>query len=188
MKKLKKYIDDNAGVYGVRNARLALDYIIDGAASPPEIDSSIILILKPLRGGYSFARPELNGQITLRSDIARSLGHRACYCDLLWRKQKCAIEYTSKQYHEGYEKQARDEIRRSAIENMGYRVFFLTKTQLYSQAAFDGFVRLVRQHMGMRGQANTQKLSAARYSLRQELLYNASWILRRACRNQQGDR
>lgn len=180
-RKLGRYIANNSNIHGVKNARRALRYILDGAASPPEIDSSIILTLRVSQGGYACPLPELNGHIELNSKVARSLGYKDCYCDLLWRKWKCAVEYTSELHHEGYEKQVEDEIRRAAIESMGYRLFFLTKNQLYSQPAFEGFARPLVHQLGKRNQNTVQKMQTAQYALRHDLLYEPSWILRRAC-------
>ena len=133
-------------------------------------------------GGYGCPAPELNGEIRLRPEVARTLGYSECYCDLLWRDAKCAVEYTSEQFHTGYQKQAKDEMRRAALEAMGYRVFLLTKPQLYGQTAFEGVARPVLKALGKRMPARTSKFQQAQYELRKALLYEPSWVISRACR------
>lgn len=82
----------------------------------------------------------------------------------------------------GYRKQANDEIRRAALEAMGYRVFLLTKPQLYNQMAFEGFARPILNTLGRRMPKRTSKFQQTQYDLRKMLLFEPSWILRRACR------
>lgn len=180
-KLLRSYIDEIENANGVKLARQAVRSLSDAAASPPEIDTSLLFSLPVRHGGYGCSMPELNGHIKLHPKIARGLGYEDCYCDLLWRKQKCVVEYTSELHHSGYRKQAKDEMRRAALEAMGYRVFLLTKTQLYNQAAFEGFARPVLRVLGKRMPENSARFRATHYELRKTLLYEPSWIVLRAC-------
>lgn len=179
---LSSYISGLYDVKGVKVARRALRFIADGAASPPEIDTCLLLCLPVMYGGYGCPLPELNGHIKLNPSAARTLGYADCYGDLLWRKAKCIVEYTSEQYHTGYRKQAQDEVRRAALESMGYRVFLLTRPQLYNQVAFEGIVRPVLRTIGKRMPKQTLEFQSKQYALRKSLLYEPSWIIRRACR------
>lgn len=166
---------------GIKNARRAIRFVADGAASPPEIDSFLLLCLPVMCGGYGCPLPEFNGWVKLAPDIARDLGQENCCCDLLWRDKKCAVEYTSELHHTGYRKQSMDEMRRAALEAMGYRVFLLTKPQLYNQLAFEGFARAVMRNLGKRLPRQSAEYQATQYGLRQNLLYKPSWIISHAC-------
>lgn len=179
---IAKYVNLSPNVAGVKRARRAVRLLVDNAASPPEIDTCILLIMPAMVGGYGCPKPELNGHVKLRAEAAQALGYEDCYCDLLWRKEKCAVEYTSEQFHSGYKKQARDEIRRVALEAMGYRVFMLTKPQLYSQPAFDAFARNVLRALGKRMPRKSIESQSKQYELRRKLLHEPSWVIRRACR------
>ena len=181
-KLLATYISKAGNSAGVKVARRALRFVTDNAASPPEIDASLLLCLPVMLGGYGCPLPELNGHVKLRAEVARTLGYTDCYGDLLWRDAKCIVEYTSEQYHTGYRKQANDEMRRAALEAMGYRVFLLTKPQLYNQVAFEGFAQSVLRTLGKRMPKRTSKFQQAQYDLRKMLLFEPSSILRRACR------
>lgn len=121
-----------------------------------------------MHGGYGCPMPELNGHVRLNPVIARSLGYADCYGDLLWRDAKCIVEYTSEQHHTGYRKQARDEMRRAALEAMGYRVFLLTKPQLHNQVAFEGFARAVLRAIGKRMPRRSLEYQSAQYELAQK--------------------
>lgn len=180
-KRLYSYIDEIENANGVKLARQAVRFLSDAAALPPEIDACLLFSLPVRLGGYGCSVPELNGHIKLSSKIARGLGYEDCYCDLLWRKRKCVVEYTSELHHSGYRKQAKDEMRRAALEAMGYRVFLLTKTQLYTQAAFEGFARSVLRVQGKRIPENSTRFRAAHYELRKMLLHEPSWVISRAC-------
>lgn len=177
-----KRVNALSNVAGVKKARRAARFLVDNAASPPEADACLLLCLPAMVGGYGCPKPELNGHVKLRVEAARALGYEDCYCDLLWRKEKCAVEYTSEQFHTGYEKQARDEIRRAALEAMGYRVFMLTKPQLYSQSAFDAFARNVLRALGRGMPRKTIDFQSRQYELRKKVLYEPSWVIKRACR------
>lgn len=181
---LRSYVGRVKNVNGVKRARRAARFLIDSAASPPEIDACLLFCLPIMEGGYGCPPPELNGHIKLNPDVARGLGYEDCYCDLLWRNAKCAVEYTSEQFHTGYRKQAKDEIRRAALEAMGYRVFLLTKPQLYNSAAFEGVARAVLHVLKKRMPARTPKFQGAQYALRKTLLYEPSWIIKHAFRMQ----
>lgn len=179
---IAKCVNLSSNAAGVKKARRAVRFLVDNAASPPEIDTCILLTLPAMVGGYGCPKPELNGHVRLHAEPARALGYEDCYCDLLWRKEKCAVEYTSERFHSGYEKQTRDEIRRVALEAMGYRVFMLTKPQLYSQTAFDVFARNLLRELGRRAPRKSIDFQSKQYELRKNLLYELSWIIKRACR------
>lgn len=181
-KSLAAYIGKADNSAGVKAARRALRFLADNAASPPEIDACLLLCLPVMLGGYGCPLPEINGHVKLRAEVAQTLGYADCYGDLLWRDAKCIVEYTSEQYHTGYRKQVSDEMRRAALEAMGYRVFLLTKPQLYNQVAFEGLVRPILNTLGRRMPKRTSKFQQAQYDLRKMLLFEPSWILRRICR------
>lgn len=184
---LHRYIKAAGSMKGVVRARRALQFVAAGAASPPEIDATLLLCLPPMHGGYGCSMPELNGHVRLNPVIARSLGYADCYGDLLWRDAKCIVEYTSEQHHTGYRKQARDEIRRAALEAMGYRVFLLTKPQLYNQVAFEGFARAVLCAIGKRMPRRSLEHQSAQYELRKSLLFEPSWAIAHACHDRVGE-
>ena len=184
---LRRYIKAAGSMKGVVRARRALQFVAAGAASPPEIDATLLLCLPPMHGGYGCPMPEPNGHVRLNPVIARSLGYADCYGDLLWRDAKCIVEYTSEQHHTGYRKQARDEIRRAALEAMGYRVFLLTKPQLHNQVAFEGFARAVLRAIGKRMPRRSLEHQSAQYELRKSLLFEPSWAIAHACHDRVGE-
>lgn len=175
-KSIGAFIDSLDQAKGVKQARKAVRFLADGAASPAEVDAYLLLCLPVIHGGYGCPAPELNGHVKLRLDVARTLGYQDCYCDLLWRKAKCAVEYTSEQHHTGYQKQARDEMRRAALEAMGYRVFLMTKPQLYGQRAFEGIARPVMRALGKRMPRETLGFLGKQQALRCNLLFDPHWI------------
>lgn len=176
------YLSRAGAAKGIKQARRALRFLADNAASPPEIDACLLLCLPVMCGGYGCPVPEMNGHVRLRPSAARALGYEDCFCDLLWRDARCAVEYTSEMHHTGYGKQAKDEMRRAALEAMGYQVLLLTKPQLYNQVAFEGVARLVLRALGRRMPKRTIEHQSAQYALRKELLYEPSRIIKHACR------
>ena len=116
-RRLKTFVKKAAGVRGVKKAMRALSWVRDGAASPAEVDAMLLLCLPLQLGGYSFELPELNGRITLSTKAQNMLGYDTCFCDLLWKSPRAALEYNSRAFHSGFEKTSRDEMRRAAIES-----------------------------------------------------------------------
>lgn len=173
---LIRYIERVSDACGVKKARKAVRYIVDGAASPAEINACLLFVLPYRLGGLACPIPELNGRVELSSEVERSLGYSDCFCDLIWRKQKCVVEYTSELYHTGYQKQTRDEMRRAALEAMGYRVHFLMKNQLYNQVAFEGIARSVTRALNRRYPKSSIDYQEKVHALRETLLYKPSWI------------
>lgn len=180
--RIAAYVDSVHDANGIKTARKAVRFIADNAASPAEVDACLLLCLPVMRGGFACPMPEFNGHVGLRPEVARTLGYFDCYCDLIWRGAKCVVEYTSELHHTGYEKQARDEMRRAALESMGYRVYLLTKTQMQGQAAFEGIARPVLKAHGKRMPRRTLEALGRQHALRRDLLFKPSWILRHACR------
>ncbi len=179
--KITSYVESVHDVAGIKKARRALRFLVDNAASPPEIDTTLLLCMPALCGGYGIPFPELNGHVPLNEAAATTLGYSNCYCDLLWRKARCAVEYTSELHHAGYKKQAEDETRRAAIGAMGYRVHLLTKPQLYNQDAFEGIARLVSRAIGRQMPRKTLAFYERQRELRRVLLHEQSPIIEHAC-------
>jgi len=171
-KSLRDFVGKMQGTKNVKKARRALRWVLVGSASPSESDTVILLCFPRMLGGYALIVPELNGHVRLNRKAESMLGYPDCYIDFLWRKQRQALEYSSKQHHHRYQDTVRDEIRRAALENMGYTVTFLTTEQLYNAVSFDAVVRSVARNLGKRIRTASTEELIARNNLRKSILYN----------------
>ncbi len=57
---IKRYLDKCSRLHGIKTAKRASNYVVEGSASPMESLLSMLLCLPPLLGGFGLPRPELN--------------------------------------------------------------------------------------------------------------------------------
>lgn len=134
---------------GVKNARAAISFLIDGAASPMESVLVALLCAPPRLGGYGLPLPQLNARIELPA-VARSMTRSAYFsCDVLWPEAQLAVEYDSTLFHTGAERIAADSERRNALAHLGIDVVSVTCDQLIDPLRMDRVVRLLRKALSI---------------------------------------
>ncbi len=132
IKKLAQYCGRASLHGGSKKALRAIRYVEDGSASPQETSLYLMLCLPCRLGGFGFPRGTLNGtvdvssvtQVRYREDLRR--------CDILWEREKVAIEYESTEFHSGSEKLEADAARRTLLQAAGFSVVTVTRNQLRS--------------------------------------------------------
>lgn len=149
------------GVHGVCAMRSVVPHVLDGAASPREVDLALVLFLPRRRGGYGLPPAELNA---VRAVDARTRplvgvgggrsGIRMPYVpDFSWPRHALALEYDSDAEHTGRTRILRDALRRNAFEADGVGVLTVTNRQLQSVEETDRIALQLAQKLGvvMRG-------------------------------------
>ena len=149
--RLEAFLNEAENINGIKKARVALRYIMDGAASPMETAVVLVLTLPYKRGGYGLPRPELNCRIDLDEDAAKLCDNNYCIADLRWPgEHHLVLEYLGVLSHEGAPKMLADRGRTLALEQMGWDVIEITKDQAMDLAAFDVIARRIAKKLGRR--------------------------------------
>jgi len=170
VKALKAYIAHMEGVSGYKNASRALQYIVDGSASPMETILVMFLTLPHMLGGYGLPAPELNWRIDTGSVGKRGLSKPYYVCDLFWPQANLAVEYDSDFYHTGADRIASDSTRRNALSALGIFPLTVTSRQLQNANEFANVAEQIAKRLGKRLRYDGRQFSIARRELRKVLL------------------
>lgn len=112
-------IDALGNFYGKTRAQRALQWVRGGSRSPMETVVSCELFLPAAEGGFGFAAPQLNYQVSLDDAASKMTGTSCCYVDVAYPDQLLGFEYDSAEYHTD---PSRDRRRREALQHMGWRI------------------------------------------------------------------
>lgn len=113
---------------GVKRARAAIEYVIEGAESPMESVIRLMLLFAEL------PHPAVN------ADIFDSGGNFLARGDLVLRKWKIVIEYDGEWHERSSAQRRRDRDRRERLEAAGWRVIVIVASDLASPAGIVGRV------------------------------------------------
>ena len=116
---LGKYVAEHPGVKGVARLRRVLQLAEPDAESPMETRLRMLLVLARL------PRPEV--QISIHDDRGRFLGRP----DLLYRKQRLAIEYDGGNHRD---RMVEDNRRQNGLVGAGFRLLRFTAADVYNAA------------------------------------------------------
>lgn len=166
---LDSYVAKAERTSGVRKARRALKYIVDGSASPMETYDEMLLCLPNLLGGYGLPAPVMNKEIVLDPDAARMARKSVCYADLCWPDRRLIAEHQGLRYHTDASRYAADRARTSALQAMGYKVFELTALRMTDPDALKDVARQIARELGWRLKENVARRSPQRESLMSSL-------------------
>ncbi|RVU97370.1 hypothetical protein EII22_07010 [Coriobacteriales bacterium OH1046] len=118
----------SSAVPGMRKARMVAGWLADGAASPMESATYLLLCLPKRMGGYGLPKPVFNPKVTV--DTPNGAEDR--FPDLFWKMKDNAIdiEYQSDLAHSGNWKRYKDSKRQVQLTVNRITVLPLTKAQL----------------------------------------------------------
>ena len=150
------------------SALSALDFVLDGAASPTEAKTAMLLTLPTSRGGYGLPAPQLNPELPVTSEARRLYRRGKVRPDLYWPAAHFELEYDGG-VHEGETAHASDVARLGALAVMGVDVLALSAAQLYDAAAFHELAGVVASHLGRRLRIRRRDFPVRVASLREEL-------------------
>ena len=166
---LRRHIESWEGMNGLRTARRAAKYLVEGSASPMETKLFLLLCLPLQYGGYNLGLPELNPELGLTLQEMEIVRRSSVKPDMLWRQKRLIIEYDGRQHEE--ERQSNyDAMRKTILEGRGYTVRQIKRQQLYNPLAFHDFARSAGSFLGVRQRSSAVKHQLARENLRAALL------------------
>ncbi len=180
---LASFIDFHPGLRGVKNARVAVGHIGEGAASPAEIYQMMVLTLPPRWGGFGLRSLEANRVVRLGKKAAGMAGRAYVVPDLCDFEHRLAIEYDADATHTYGEQLSRDATKRMALESMGMKVITVTTRQLASLDRMRDVAKEAARIMGTRVRTQSARfeseqrlLAATRKSF--DGLYDREWLER----------
>ena len=146
IEKIGAYLHNMHAVYGRKKALCGLRWATQGSASPMETKLFLRLCIPTRQGGYGLPKPMLNYRI----DPGRcgSLSEQNYYvADLCWPEYGVIVEYDGEAYHQDV---SSDKRRANALEMLEWRVFSITRHEMFDAFAFDMFARQVCKALGKR--------------------------------------
>lgn len=155
---------------GIKAARKALPFVLEGSASPKETHLAMISCLPGRFGGYGFSPARLNYEVPI-PEKARGRGvGRICRCDLYWPEAKLDVEYDSRLHHASENDQIRDSARRTALAYQGILVISVTSEQLHARLEMDKVANAMAKRLGVRLRSRATDWETKRIRLRSSLL------------------
>lgn len=167
--RLRRYLDRAGGAPGAAKAQWALSHVRDNSASPMESLLALRLALPCPAGGYGMPHPEMNGRVAIAQEASSRYGQRYRVCDLLWRKERVAVEYDSDAYHASVQKIAEDSARRSELMHAGISVLTMTSRLFYDYASFDAQAHVLGKMLRRRDRSQVRDLDRRRRALHHKL-------------------
>lgn len=148
--RIDAYAWANPRLHGTRRIRESLPYIVENAASPPEIDLAMRLSLPRRCGGYAIAPPEMNVPVPLSENAQATAGRRHVVGDLCWTRAKLVVEYDSDAEHLNPAQAEKDATKRLALSMQGFEVITVTSLMMRNVDAFEGVAERVARRLGTR--------------------------------------
>ena len=171
--KIRRFIDRCGGERGVKAARSAMPFVLDGSASPMESIVAALMALPARLGGWGMPVPKLNYEIAIAKDAShRPFGTRR-RCDFFWPGCDVALEYDSRSFHAQQGAFVRDSVRRDELMHEGVRVLTMTPGQLFDFALFEGAMRSLGRALGVRVRTRVADAETRRRALHRLLLHGA---------------
>lgn len=158
------------GGNGAKAARIAAQYVRGAAASPMETAAAMLLTLPQRYGGYGLPACKMNHPVKAADPGTPKRDAKIYYADLAWPEQRVIVEYDSDLFHQGSERIHADAARRNALLGAGWKVFTLTKRQLYSVEECEVFVAQLRRALRSYNSHPTPHAAEQRFLLRQLVL------------------
>ena len=144
--------------HGRKRLRHAAQLVLPNAASPFEVQASMLLGLPRHLGGEGHDGLTLNKKIALSTDAQTLAQREHCYCDLYW-EEGLDLECQSAMAHDREASFLSDSDRTAALRCMGIDVLPVTFSQINHQERFNALSRTVAS---MRGRKLAPKTTAQR--------------------------
>ncbi len=170
VREIGRFIAACQGERGIKRARSTLKLISEGAASPRETATAMLLSLPPRMGGYGIERPALNARIELSQAQQAEIGRLFVKVDMLWRAAKLVLEYDSDEWHGSKERLNYDSQRRNLLRSIGYDVITLTNSEAKSLAKMGRVAKCILKALGQRVRAGISDYDRRKWELHQRLI------------------
>lgn len=176
--KIAAYLDKSKGVRGVREARAALKYVMDGSASARESVLAVMMTLPTKLGGFGLPKPELNYGIGVDAPNKTSIGGRlVLHGDIVWRDANLVVEYDGAQ-HGMEDNRVIDKQRDHLLLDAGFDVVRFTDKSLRSSVELTRLARTINRKAHLHRLKDSLKWDAFRAATLDELLFRCEppWL------------
>lgn len=158
------------GLRGLGTGRIAAKYAVDNAASPREAAAALLLSMPMNLGGYGLHKPLLNKRIELSDKQQHYYNRPYITADMLWEKERVAVEYDSDAFHTLRSEIANDSRRRKTFEGLGINVITLTNDELKSAQDMHKIAMKIAKLCGKRLRSTVCDFGVRNRALRKILL------------------
>lgn len=165
--------------WGLRRARAALARVCDGAASPEEAVTSMVLTMPRRRGGYGLPCARLNACVPLRPRTARLFGIDEFVCDLSWDGRGLVAEFQGSQ-HKPRSRSSYDRRKGNVLGEDGWTVVEVDRSMLGRAALMDEVAKSIAVGLGLRWRRPDAKTATRQARLRNRLLRHLDEVRGRA--------
>lgn len=169
IRQLTAFLRRNPGMRGAKQARRALQYIVEKAESPREAKCALLFGLPRALGGYGLGMPVMGHEVACTGEAYAIAETRALRCDLYWPSARLCMEYQSRAFHEGELHRARDSRRVNALRAMDIEAVPVTDNELESLFACDTIAQSMRQALGKRDRTRVENVRERKLRLRRQL-------------------
>ena len=170
VERLKQFVERAEGLPGRKKARKALQWVVDGSASPMESCMLARLCLPPRLGGYGCPLPSMNALVELSRQQRELAGRGRLYGDLYWQEYQVIVEYNGQEWHTGRERINSDARRLNALASIGLKPFLVTADIYKDVELFESLALEVRSCLGRHAMRPTREQVLLRRKLPAELL------------------
>ena len=177
LSELTEYVDKIRGLRGAKSFTRAAKCITGMAASPLEVQASMLFGLSRLRGGEGL-RLTNNVEIRMTRSARLISGLDRRYADILLANKdgsrECLVECQGKAIHGSIESKISDSDRTTALQAMGYPVVLMTYGQLADSDAFRVVMELIMSYLDAPLKGKTPRQQELERRLREEIFIDWS--------------
>lgn len=143
------YCNENRSRQGAIRAAAVLKRVHDGARSPMETATSIMVVAKRSQGGLGYAKIELNHRVDVPSEFKYLAKAGYFEIDVYAPASGTGIEYNGSD-HLDKQRSASDAERMTVLSALGFRMIVLTGTQFAHQLQLHRAMNAIALAMGLR--------------------------------------
>ena len=152
-------------------------HVVQDAASPFEVEAALLIALPRNMGGEGMRIKGMNVKIVLNEKAKRLVDSEAVYADILLESAngdvQVVLECQGKGVHGERGVNDSDAVRMTALQSMGYTVYFLAHDQISDEVKFSVTFRSICRDLGASYYPKTPDEEEAERALRGELFI--SW-------------
>lgn len=143
------YCDENRSRQGATRAAAVLKRVHDGARSPMETATAIMVVAKRSQGGLGYTRVELNHRVDVPNEFKYLAKAGYFEIDLYAPASDTGIEYNGSD-HLDKQRSASDAERMTVLSALGFKMIVLTGTQFANRLQLHRAMNAIALAMGLK--------------------------------------
>ena len=176
--KIEAYLDKSTGAAGIKAAKQACQYLLDGSASARESVLATIMTLPPRLGGFGMPTPDLNYGIEVNLLSKLCAGQKiTLHGDVVWRYARLVVEYDGAQ-HGLIDNHTADKQRDHLLLEAGYEVVRFTDKSIRSSLELERLARTINRRAHLHRPVSALEWDARKERTLDELLFHSDppWL------------